>query len=138
MLLYVFAILFAGGAFFAYFAFGAARRLRNWQQSGRPQENRQAKIQRISKYYFVISTPFLLVCLAALFIQIAAANQAVLIRRIYEADRDILAPQLTSVQLAQLQAQFCSMRGKNDFSKLMNKMLSLAEEKNIELRPDRL
>jgi hypothetical protein len=138
MLLYSFAGVLVVALVCSFFALWTIRTARNWQNGGKPEENRPATIRRIAKYYLVISMPFAIICFAATFIQIGIANQAVLVRRIYEADRDILAPHVTSMQLAELQAQFCSMKGKDDFTRLMNQMLSTAKEKNIELRPERL
>ena len=123
---------------FSTFAFRAVRSAKNWQQSGKPEDNRPSKVQRIMRYYLFISSPFAIICLAALIIQGAVVNQAVLVRRVYEADRDILAPHVTTMQLTELQAQFCSMRGREDFDRLMKQMLQIAKASNVELRPEKL
>jgi hypothetical protein len=137
MILYALTSTFVVGIVCTILAIWTLRLAQKWQERGKPEENRRSAIRRIAKYYIVISTPFLIICFAALFIQVGIANQAVLVRRIYEADRDILAPHVTPMQLAELQAQFCSMRGKSDFTRLMNQMESIAKEKNAELRPEK-
>lgn len=69
-------------------------------------------------------------------IPIGVLNQAVLCRRLYEADRDIVAPYLTTEQLTQVQAEFCGIYTKTQYTVLLDRLNSIASAHNVKLRSE--
>lgn len=88
----------------------------------------------IKKYFaFVILISPIALLLASV-VPFGIVNQAVFARRVYEADRDILAPHLTSQQIAEIQSQFCSIKTKSQYKELLIKLNSIASANNVKLR----
>jgi hypothetical protein len=54
-------------------------------------------------------------------------NEAVYARRIYEADRDILAPYMAPGELTQLQADFAGVETKAQYKAILDRLTVIAE-----------
>jgi uncharacterized protein YneF (UPF0154 family) len=74
--------------------------------------------------------------LSAALVPFGIVSQAVLARRVYEADRDIVTPYLTRQQLAELQAEFCSITTKAQYQALMGEIRSIAVAHHTKLRDE--
>lgn len=87
------------------------------------------------KLFLLLTLPTSLIAIYAL-IPLGIINQAVLIRRIYEADRDIITPYLTQDQKIRLQADFSAIDTKAEFDSLMNRIRSIAIAHGVKLRSE--
>ena len=96
---------------------------------------RQMEVARKRKLLSLIIIPSLFIAVYAL-IPLGVINQAVLIRRVYEADRDIVAPYVSTDQRMQLQADFCAIDTKAQFGVLMDRIKAIAIAHHIKLRSE--
>jgi hypothetical protein len=96
---------------------------------------RQMEVARRRKLFCLVTIPGLFVAVYSL-IPLGVINQAVLIRRVYEADRDIVAPYLSTDQRVQLQADFCVIETKAQFGALMNRIKAVASAHHVKLRSE--
>jgi hypothetical protein len=69
----------------------------------------------------------------AAIIPIGVVNEAVLARRIYEANRDIAAPYLTSSELVQLQSDFAQIETKAQYKNLMNRLAAIGKDHHLKM-----
>ena len=86
----------------------------------------------------LVTSIILVIMPIGMVVPVGILNQAVLVRRVYEADRDIIAPHLTSSQMLQLQADFCAVQTKAQFAAVMKQIRVVAENNKTTLRPENL
>jgi hypothetical protein len=71
----------------------------------------------------------------SVFVPFSVISQAVAARRIFEADRDIVAPYLTSLELLQLQADFASIETKSQYVAVMQHIANVATVHHAKIHP---
>jgi hypothetical protein len=69
-------------------------------------------------------------------IPIGILSQSIAARRVYEADRDIVAPYLSLDQRTQIQADFSGIYTKAQYQALMNRLNTIAIAHNVKLRSE--
>jgi hypothetical protein len=81
----------------------------------------------------VVATIYFGAFFFALIIPFGIENEAVASRRIYEADKEMVAPYLTSSQLVQIQADFAGIETRAQYKILMDRLAAVAEEHNVKI-----
>lgn len=126
------------------FLFGwLSGRLLVWfDTSGERQRHELTKSVRTTLYTVYPGISLLLIIAFTAFalllvVSFGVENQAVHVRRIYEADRDILSPYLQASEAQHLQAQFSSMNSKADYDRLTSALTGYASKYNVTLRHER-
>jgi hypothetical protein len=71
----------------------------------------------------------------SMFVPLFIMNQAVAARRLFEADRDIIAPYLTPPELLQLQADFASIETKSQYIAVMQHISNVASLHHAKIHP---
>jgi len=115
---------------FGAFMFGARLGKRDQQQRG----SGQTPKRRFAWPWALAGCLLLILTSAQLIVEYAVFNEASYVRRVFEANRDILAAVVGQNQIAQLQAQFASMKTKADYQALMVRMRDLAASNHVSLR----
>ena len=83
--------------------------------------------------FLIFSSIYLSAFCMAVFIPVGIENEAVLARRLYEADKEIAAPYLTSSELTQFQADFAQIETKAEYKILMNRLITVGEEHHLKM-----
>jgi hypothetical protein len=98
----------------------------------RTSENQAIDKRRMLITLFVSS--YIVAFCIAVFIPVGIENEAVLARRLYEADRDIAAPYLTASELTQLQSDFVQIETKAQYKTIMNRLAAIGDEHHLNMR----
>jgi hypothetical protein len=85
--------------------------------------------------FFWLMLPIMLLSNIGLLIPASTVSEAVLARRIYEADRDRIAPYLSPAELTQLQADFAGVETKSDYVAVMDRIAAVAEAHHTKIHP---
>lgn len=101
-------------------------------------EDRKAPSSRGTWFRRILLLLIPLPILLAIAVPYVIVDQAVLARRIYEADRDIVAPFLNPQQLAEIQAEFCAITTKAQYIVLIDKLRLIAEAHQTKLRMEQV
>jgi hypothetical protein len=88
---------------------------------------------KIEALVLSVSTIYIGAFCLLLIIPVGVENEAVAARRIYEADRDIVAPYLTSSQLIQLQSDFAQIETKSQYKAFMGRLSIVAKEHQVRI-----
>jgi hypothetical protein len=109
-------------------------------RSGTPQLRGSRKVffqngKLVKKNLFVllVGSVYISGFCVALAVPVGIANEAVLSRRYYEADRDIVAPYMTPTQLTQLQADFAQIETKAQYKAIMDRLATVADEHHVKI-----
>ncbi|MGO9937178.1 MAG: hypothetical protein ACLPH3_05860 [Terracidiphilus sp.] len=74
-----------------------------------------------------------LICAIGAMVPVSVMQQAVDVRRIYEADRDIIAPYMTPAELLKLQSDFASVETKAQFKSVMSRIADAAARGHVKI-----
>lgn len=96
-------------------------------------ESYKLKITRRLTIFLTIYLTFLIVLTLTAF---SIVNRAIAIRRIHEANIEILTPYLSSAERLQLQAQFAAMTVRADHMALHSQLKAIAATHRVRLRPE--
>jgi len=66
-------------------------------------------------------------------VPIGILNQAILARRYYEANRNIVAPRMSQLDLTQLEADFSAIETRDQYQSVMNHLDQIAKGNHISL-----
>jgi hypothetical protein len=80
-----------------------------------------------------VSVILWVICAIGVMVPVSVTKQAVDVRRIYEADRDIVAPYMTSAELLKLQSDFASVETKAQFKSVMGRIASVAARNHVNI-----
>ena len=70
------------------------------------------------------------------YVSFGIVNQAVFVRRIHDANMDILTPYITAPDRARVQSSFASMNTKSDYERLRAELERMAATAGVQLRPE--
>ena len=113
------------------------KKIRNDQEHPDAETERTAKRVRALQLWSQVA----LICMALIVGQLAiitysVISDAVLIKRVYETDIQIISPHIDLSERLVLDEQFASMKSKADYQKLMKEMETLAATKGVNLRAE--
>jgi hypothetical protein len=97
----------------------------NWLRAESSAKSRSA--MRLLRYCFAFGL------LEVIVVAVSVIGQAEIIRSVYEANRDMVAPYLTQQERIELQSQFAQTETKEDFAKVMSRIKSVAAQHKIRL-----
>jgi hypothetical protein len=94
------------------------------------------KVSKILKVASLVLALFCLFVFMVSYVTFGIVNRAIAIRRIYEANLDIIAPYVSSQERLQLQAQFAAMTIKRDYIAIRLRLETIASKNAVKLRPE--
>jgi len=104
-----------------------------------PSEPSLSEMRRLSLMTSVVTfmhaTTVIAILMYSLFL-FASTSQSILARRLYESNRDIIAPYLSSQQLAGIQSRFTQVTTKAGYIQTLREMKEIATSHGVKLRDE--
>lgn len=110
-------------------------------QAGTPEEAKELlkkwRVRRRKRLALGMAAYYLLL-FAWGYVAAGVLNQAITVRRLDEANRQILAPLITQQELAKLDSEFASITDQAGFLRLHSAMGDIARRRGVSLRPEQI